>query len=61
MYVTSDNAVDPIPIPKTAKAALKDKIYASQWKLAMQTEVKGKYLTNHAWRYVLPRSQPGER
>ena len=55
MFVTSDNAVDPIPIPKTAKAALKDKIYASQWELAMQTEVKGKYLTNHA------RSQPGER
>ena len=52
VYVTSDNAVGPIPIPKTAKAALKDKIYASQWKLAMQTEVKGKYLTNHAWRYV---------
>ena len=31
--MTADNAVDPIPIPKNARTALKDPVYKSQWKL----------------------------
>ena len=28
VLVTADHAVDPVPIPKNARAALKDKVYA---------------------------------
>jgi hypothetical protein len=52
MLVTANGSVDPIPIPKTARAALKDPIYADKWRLAMQAEVKGKFEDNKAWEYV---------
>ena len=44
--------VDPIPTPRNARAALKDPIYADKWRLAMEANVKGKFIVNKAWEYV---------
>jgi hypothetical protein len=52
MLVTASGSVGPIPIPKNARAALKDPVYGDKWRLAMQAEVKGKFITNKAWKYV---------
>jgi hypothetical protein len=51
MLVSACSSVDPIPIPRTARAALEDPIYGDKWRLAMQAEVKGKYIVNEAWTY----------
>jgi hypothetical protein len=46
MLVSATSGVDPIPIPKNARAALKDPIYGDKLRLAMQTKVEGKFVTN---------------
>ena len=48
----AEGGVDPIPVPKNARAALADKYFCEKWCLAMEAEVKGKYVTNQAWEYV---------
>ena len=52
MIVSADGGVDPISIPRNARAAIKDPIYAPKWPLAMEAEVKGKFEINLAWKYV---------
>ena len=63
MLVSAATIVDHIPIPRNARAALKDPIYADKWRLAMEAEVKGKFIVNKAWEYVserIPGRQQGD-
>ena len=46
--VSANGNIDPIPIPRDARAALEDPIDGSKWRLAMEAEIKGSLEANSA-------------
>ena len=44
--VSAKGNIDPIPVPCSARATLEDPIDGSEWRLAMETEVKDKLETD---------------
>ena len=55
LLVSADNTVDPIPVPRNARAALKYPIYGERQVAptpVMEADVKGKFIVNKAWKYV---------
>ena len=42
MLVSANGSIDQIPIPRIDRVAFEDPIDGSEWRLAMETEIKGK-------------------
>ena len=51
--ISAEAHVSTIPVPTSARMALTCPVFSKKWRESMISEVKGKFITNGAWKYVM--------